>query len=119
MEASFELEPIDEAMRGKKKRKGKVTTAQKADMKNENGRVYPKAVLKEAVEQATTRITENGPLLMDSQHRMNGQGESVNDIRETVALIKSISFNEADGTVSLPEIEFIETQAGKDLQGSP
>ena len=116
MEASFELEPIDEAMRGKKKRKGKVTTAQKADMKNENGRVYPKAVLKEAVEQATTRIAENGPLLMDSQHRMNGQGESVNDIRETVALIKSISFNEADGTVSLPEIEFIETQAGKDLQ---
>ena len=115
MATTIILEPIEEAMKGKKKRKGKVMMAQKADMKNENGRVYPKAVLQEAVEIAQKRIEENGPLLMDSQHRVNGQGESVNDIRESVALIKSINFDETTGTVSLPEIEFIETQAGKDL----
>ena len=106
-----ELEQLSEAQKGKKKRTGKVSTAQQADMKNENGRVYPAAVLKEAV----ADVQENLPLLMDSQHRINAAGESETNLRETVALVKSIEFNEQTGTVSLPEIEFVETQAGKDL----
>ena len=111
MSADVELESVDEAQRGKRKRKGSVATAQQADMRNENGRFYPAAVLKEAVEE----VQDHLPLMMDSQHRVNAQGEPENNIRETVALIKSVEFNEATGTVTLPEIEFVETQAGKDL----
>ena len=110
--ATVTLEPFDEAMRGKKKRTGKVEIAQQSDVKNENGRVYPKPVLKEAVENAQEYL----PLLMDSQHRVNANGEPESNLRETVALVKSIEFNEATGIVSLPEIEFVDTQAGKDLQ---
>lgn len=115
MAAEVEIETLTEAQKGKKRRTGKVSTAQQADMKNENGRVYPAAVLKEAVEQAQQRINDNGPLLMDSQHRVNAAGDVENNLRETVALIKSIEFNEQTGTVALPEIEFVETDAGKDL----
>ena len=111
MGAEVELEVLTEAQKGKKKRTGKVATAQQADMKNENGRVYPAPVLKEAVEDAQSNL----PLLMDSQHRVNANGESESNLRETVALVKAIEFNEQTGTVSLPEIEFVETQAGKDL----
>ena len=109
--AEIELEPLDESMLGKRKRKGKVSIAQKADEKNENGRVYPSPVLKASVEEAQTRL----PLLMDSQHRINAAGEPEDNIRETVALIQSIEFDESTGVVSLPEIHFVETQAGKDI----
>ena len=114
VDATIELEPQNEAMKNRR-RKGKVMTAQKADVKNENNRVYPKAVLKEATERAQKQINEFNGILMDSQHRVDGDGNNVSDLRETVAVIKQIEFNEQTGEISLPEIEFVETQAGKDL----
>ena len=46
IDATVELEPQTEAMKTRGgKRKARVTSAQKADVKNENGRVYPKEVL--------------------------------------------------------------------------
>ena len=114
VDATIELEPQNEAMKGRK-RKGRVMTAQKADTKNENGRVYPRAVLKEAVEHAQTHINEFGGLPMDSQHRVDDKGNNLTDLRETVAVAKEIAFDEATGVVSLPKIEFVETQAGKDI----
>lgn len=115
-EATVTLEPQTEAMKTRNaKRKARVSIAQKADAKNENGRVYPKEVLQEAVEAAQAQINEFGGLLMDSEHRTDGNGANVTKLRETVALIKQIEFNEETNTVSLPEIEFVETQAGKDL----
>ena len=114
VDATIELEPQNEAMKNRR-RKGKVMTAQKADVKNENNRVYPKAVLKEATERAQKQINEFNGLLMDSQHRVDGNGNNLSDLRETVAVIKQIEFNEQTGEISLPEIEFVETQAGKDI----
>ena len=114
VDATVELEPQNEAMKGRK-RKGRVMTAQKADSKNENGRVYPQSVLKEAVEHAQAQINEYNGLLMDSRHRVDEKGNNLTDLRETVAVVKEIAFDEQTGVVSLPEIEFVDTQAGKDL----
>ena len=94
-------------------RTGSVEIAQEADTKNYNDRIYPKDVLTEAVERAQTHIEEYGPLLMDSQHRVEQNGNT--DLRETVALIKEIEFDDSDGVVKLPEIVFIDTQAGQDV----
>ena len=116
VDAKIELQPLTEAEAQQgQKRKGSVQTAQKADTKNKNKRVYPKAVLKEAVEVAQQQIDAFGGLMMDSQHRTDGNGNNLTDLRETVAVIKQIEFNEETGAVSLPEIEFVETQAGKDI----
>ena len=92
-----------------------VTIAQEAETINANGRVYPKDVLEDAVEAAKERIEEYGPLLMDSQHRNAANGNSVSDLREIVALIHEIEFNESVGTVSLPRITFVDNQAGNDV----
>ena len=111
--AEVHLSPVNEASRGnKKKRTGRVDQAQIADKLNENGRYYPGPVLDEAVTYAQKRIEEEGYLLMDSQHRINARGEPENNLRETVAVIKSINYDKETGIVSLPEIEFVETQGG-------
>ena len=116
VDATIELQTLTEAEAQQgRKRTARVTTAQKADSKNKNKRVYPKAVLKEAVEMAQQQINEFGALLMDSCHRVDDKGNNLTDLRETAAVIKQIEFNEETGTVSLPEIEFVETQAGKDI----
>ena len=116
VEATVEMKPLTEAEAQQgQKRTGSVTIAQKANTKNKNNRVYPKAVLKEAVEIAQQQISEYGGMMMDSRHRTDDKGNNLTDLRETVAVIKQIEFNEESGTVSLPEIEFVGTQAGKDL----
>ena len=116
VDATVRLQPLTEAEAQQgQKRKGSVQTAQKADEKNKNNRVYPKAVLKEAVANAQQRIDQFGALMMDSQHRTDDKGNNLTDLRETVAVVKRIEFNEETGAVSLPEIEFVNTQAGKDL----
>ena len=116
VDAEIELQTLTEAEAQQgQKRKASVLIAQKADTKNKNNRVYPKAVLKEAVAVAQQQINEFGCLMMDSCHRVDEKGDNLTDLRETVALIKQIEFNEATGTVSLPEIEFVATQAGKDI----
>ena len=116
VDATIELQTLTEAEAQQgRKRTARVITAQKADSKNKNGRVYPKSVLKEAVAVAQQQINEFNCLLMDSCHRVDANGNNLTDLRETVALIKHIEFNEETGLVSLPEIEFVETQAGKDI----
>ena len=116
VDATVTLQPLTEAEAQQgQKRKGSVQTAQKADTKNKNKRFYPKPVLKEAVEVAQQQINEFNGLLMDSQHRTDGNGNNLTDLRETVAVIKQITFNEETGAVELPEIEFVNTQAGKDI----
>ena len=94
-------------------RKGSVQIAQIADKKNLNDRIYPKGVLKEAVDSAAKHIKENGPLFMDSHHRETPNNAT--PLREMVALINDITFNEDTGVVALPEITFLENQAGKDI----
>ena len=116
VDATVELKPLTEAEAQQgQKRKGSVQIAQKANSKNKNNRSYPTAVLKEAVEVAQQQIDEFGGLMMDSRHRIDDKGNNLTDLRETVAIIKQIEFNEESGTVSLPEIEFVATQAGKDI----
>ena len=116
VDAEIQLQMLTEAEAQQGlKRKASVLIAQKADTKNKNNRVYPKAVLKEAVVEAQQQIKDFNCLLMDSCHRVDEKGNNLTDLRETVALIKQIEFNEATGTISLPEIEFVETQAGKDI----
>lgn len=116
VDATVTLQPLTEAEAQQGlKRKGSVQIAQKADTKNKNNRVYPKAVLQEAVVEAQKQINEFNGLLMDSQHRTDANGNNLTDLRETVAVIKRIEFNEETGAVELPEIEFVETQAGKDI----
>lgn len=116
VDATIELKPLTEAEAQQgQRRKGSVQIAQKANEKNKNNRSYPTAVLKEAVDVAQEQINEFGGLMMDSQHRTDDKGNNLTDLRETVAIIKQIEFNEETGTVSLPEIEFVATQAGKDI----
>ena len=116
VDATVSLQPLTEAEAQQgQPRKGSVQIAQKADTKNKNNRVYPKDVLKEAVAEAQQQINEYGGLMMDSQHRTDANGNNLTDLRETVAVIKRIEFNEESGVVTLPEIEFVKTQAGKDV----
>ena len=92
-----------------------VDIAQKADIINGNGRIYSKDVLESAVEAAQKQIEEYGPLLMDSQHRIGSYGQPVSDLREMVAVIHSIEFDNTEGVVSLPKITFVENTAGTDI----
>ena len=116
VEATVTLQPLTEAeAQAGQPRKGSVQIAQKADTINKNKRSYPKEVLQEAVAVAQQQINEYGGLMMDSQHRTDDKGNNLTDLRETVAVIKKIEFNAESGIVSLPEIEFVGTQAGKDM----
>lgn len=95
-------------------RTASVAIAQRADTVNNNKRYYAGSVLQEAVTAAQARIADKGYLLMDSQHRPVPEGAST-PLRETVALIKSVEYDAANGVVTLPDIQFVETQAGKDI----
>ena len=104
---------------GKKTIVGSVNIAQRADVLNSNNRRYRETALKEAVDRLQVQMKDQGPLLMDSIHRVKADAEgketSHRDLRETVALIHDVGWNEDDKTVSLRDIRFLETQAGKDL----
>lgn len=93
-------------------RKGRVKKAQIAEQVNVNNRWYPKAVLEKAVAEAQERIRRFGAIHMDSQHRIVN-GENYRDIRETVALLDEIQYN--DGIVSIG-FKLVETTAGKDFE---
>jgi len=105
---------------GVKRIVGTAQIVQRADIINGNKRRYKKSVLKEAITNLQERMQKTGPLLMDYKHRTKktASGTEVNDrdLRETVAVIRDLKWHEADGTVSLDEIEFVDTQAGKDIQ---
>ena len=106
-DVQFDIVPKGE----KNELKGRVDIAQQADTKNRNKRVYPSHVLEDAVTDAESRL----PLMMDSQHRVDLYGNSVTDLREICAVIHEIEYNKDKGAVSLPNISFVETQAGKDM----
>ncbi len=98
---------------GKKQYKGKVKVAQKADTLNRNRRIYPEKVLQEAVGRLKEKL-KKGPIPMYNGHR-TADGKSINDLNEIVALINDVNYHQEDKTVSLDDITFVETQAGKDL----
>ena len=119
-DATFELSEMSyhgkDGKMKKKKRKGKVEMAQRADVKNGNKRIYTSEALKDAVESAKEQIVDKkSPLLMDSQHRVDSNGKPISDLREMVATINTIEFDEDSGVVSLDDISFIENQAGEDI----
>lgn len=109
----------EEVINEKTVKKGYVKVAQKAGVLNKNKRMYSEEVLSKAVEDAKQRIVEQGPLFVDWKHRTkktdNGQLVSERDLRETVALIHDLNYHKEDGTVSLDDIRFVETQAGNDI----
>ena len=86
-----------------------VEIAQKADVRNRNNRIYPKEVLKDAVERLKTRIRMAGSVPMETMHR------DEHCIGDVCAIIHEVHFNEATGVVSLPKIEMVGTQSGKDV----
>ena len=88
---------------------GYVEIAQKADVRNRNNRIYPKEVLSDAVERFKRRIRETGAAAMETMHR---EERFIGDV---CALIHDVTFNESTGIVSLPKIEFVDTQSGKDV----
>ncbi|MXV76277.1 hypothetical protein F4Z99_18640 [Candidatus Poribacteria bacterium] len=88
---------------------GYVEIAQKADVRNRNNRIYPKDVLQDAVERFKRRIRETGAAAMETMHR---EERFIGDV---CALIHDVVFNESTGVVSLPKIEFVDTQSGKDV----
>lgn len=109
----------EEAGTGKVRYKGSVATAQKAGVMNQNRRLYTATALEEAVTDVQKKIADHGPLLMDYVHRKEIKGgKEVNkrDLRETVALINEVKWNPKEQTISLPDITFVETQAGNDMR---
>ena len=117
LDSTVKLEPLsEEAKRSGKKQSLQATVeiAQRADTVNKNNRYYAGTVLSEAVAAAQARIATYGPLLMDSQHRQTTPGNST-PLREQVALIHEVEYDAAAGVVKLPNIQFVETQAGKDI----
>ena len=86
-----------------------VEIAQKADIRNRNNRIYPKDVLKDAVERLQTRIRLTGPVPMETMHR------DEHCLGDVCAIIHEVYFNESTGVVSLPKIEMVGTQSGKDV----
>ncbi|MHC4395619.1 MAG: hypothetical protein ACYS1A_08180 [Planctomycetota bacterium] len=97
-----------------KRYKGKVDVAQRAGITNGNNREYKPEALREAVKDLQQRIEDSGPRLMDYDHRVK-DGKNERNLRETVALINEVGWNEADQSVSLNDITFVDTQAGNDI----
>ncbi len=98
---------------GKKQYKGKVNVAQIADTRNRNGRIYPEKVLQESVTKLKEKL-KTGPIPMYRGHRTN-DGKNTDDLNEIVAVINDVNYHSEDKTVSLDDITFVETQAGKDM----
>jgi hypothetical protein len=98
---------------GKKQYKGKVKVAQIADTKNRNGRIYPEKVLQESVSRLKAKL-KTGPIPMYKGHRTDN-GKNADDLNEIVAVINDVNYHSKDKTVSLDDITFVETQAGKDM----
>lgn len=116
---SIEITADEEAgASGKAVYKGSVAIAQRADVVNRNRRVYTAKALEEAVGIVQEKIKDHGPLLMDYAHRkeiVGGKEVNKRDLRETVALINEVKWDPKSKTVSLPDITFVDTQAGKDI----
>ena len=105
------LEEVRDPNTGAVTVKGKVPVAQKANSRNRNQRVYLPEALKEAVEDAKTRL----PLLMEAEHRVDDAGHNKRDLEKTVAVIHEIEWHPDTQTVSLSDIRFVETQSGKNI----
>ena len=86
-----------------------VEIAQKANTRNANNRIYPSAVLSDAVERLKDRIGLMGAMPMETMHR------DQHCIGDVWAIIHEVRFDEGTGIVSLPRIEIVDTQAGKDV----
>ena len=87
-----------------------VNIAQRADTINRNNRMYPKEVLKRAVQEAKEFISAHGSLPIETLH-----GE-VRDVNSVCAVVKQIDFDEATGVVSLPEVRILSgTTSGKNI----
>ena len=86
-----------------------VEIAQRADVKNRNNRIYPKEVLRDAVERLNTRIKNFGPMPMETMHR------DEHCLGDVWAVIHEVAFNESTGVVTLPKIEVLDTSSGRDI----
>ncbi|MFZ5986384.1 MAG: DUF6582 domain-containing protein [Bacillota bacterium] len=90
--------------------KAKIDVVQKADVLNENNRVYPKAVLEPEVKRLN-ELAKLGGVVMCATHPSNRNNNFSG--QDVVAKINEISINE-NGIVSIPSLTFVGTQAGKD-----
>ncbi len=98
---------------------GSADVVQRGSVINNNDRRYRKQILREAVADAQMRMAKHGPLLMESKHRtkVGSDGKLKNDreLLETVAVIKDLNWHDDTETISLDEIEFLETDAGRNM----
>ena len=96
---------------------GKVPVAQKADVRNGNGRLYTAEALKNGVTEAQKAIDKYGGLRMEDGHHFDEKGKNKSSLARTAGIIKKISWNSNEKVVSLDEIELIpETEAGKSIK---
>lgn len=93
---------------GQERRRFKATF-QRADVVNENGRIYPKAVLEKAIEEFKS-LVEEGRAVGTLEHPEDGKTK-VSDISHKIVDI----YMEEDGTV-VGVAECLNTTAGKELQ---
>lgn len=107
---SFMLEKKEDAEDLMENYTGRVTVAQKAISENGNKREYPIQVLREAVENIKARMQKDGPLLMEIQHPRDGNNAT--DLEKVAALIHEVDWND-DGTVTLNDIQFVDTPPGR------
>ncbi len=97
----------------------KVKIAQRADVQNNNRRVYPEKVLHEAVTNLQSRMSKTGPRPMEECHNIETDGNGVTrnqrQLTRTASLIHELGWNDKEKTVSLDDIRFIGTDAGKNM----
>jgi len=102
---------------GKKIFRGKVPIAQKADIRNGNGRIYTAKALEEAVTEAQKSIKKFGGLRMEDGHHFDEKGKNQSSLARTAGIIKKVSWDPSEKIVSLDEIELVpETEAGKSIK---
>jgi len=102
---------------GKKIFRGKVPIAQRADVRNGNGRVYTVKALENAVTEAQKAIDKYGGLRMEDGHHFDEKGKNKSSLSRTAGIIKKISWNPNEKVIALDEIELVpETEAGKSIK---
>ena len=97
----------------------KAKIAQRADIQNNNRRIYPENVLHEAVTNLQSRMNKTGPRPMEECHNIETDGNGVTrnqrQLTRTVSLIHEIGWDDKGKTVSLDEIRFIGTDTGRNM----
>ena len=93
---------------GKEVLQGRVPIAQRADIRNGNGRRYRSEALERAVNEAKEIIKKYGALRMEGAHYLTPTGKNDNQIVRTAALIKDVNWHNDTKTVSLDNIEIVE-----------